>query len=152
MTHTSNHSPEPNVTGFSRHLLTQSEKVDLALNIIKLSSPSQSVPPWITWHRPLSWLTSPTQDWTEKINLHSFYNASLDTTPTQTPPPFHKQLWSDQFSGILQTVKLILLRQSALWIVHWRLLFHHAFLWISQSLRSSKNKNTLYQEHKILKG
>ncbi len=98
-THSLNPSPELNVTGFSLHSLTPTEKVDLALNIIKLSSLIQSMPPWIAWHRPLSWLTSPTQDWTESLNLPLFYNTNSDVTPTQTNLLSHRQLWLVQCSG-----------------------------------------------------
>jgi hypothetical protein len=32
------------------------------------------------WHRPTSWLTDQTQDWTKTRNLHSFYNVKSEDT------------------------------------------------------------------------
>jgi hypothetical protein len=58
---------------------------------------NQSMPPWIVWHRPFSWRTSQTQDWTEKASLSSFYNANLEATPTQTNLQNPKQLQQDQY-------------------------------------------------------
>jgi len=55
------------------------------------------MPPWIVWHRPFSWRTSQTQDWTEKASLSSFYNANLEATPTQTNLQNPKQLQQDQY-------------------------------------------------------
>jgi hypothetical protein len=76
MTHSLKISQELNATESWQPLLTQSEKVDLVLNLINHSKQTQSEPPWIMWHRPLSGLTFLTQDWTMKENLHLFYNAS----------------------------------------------------------------------------
>jgi len=73
--------PEPNATESSQLLLMQSEKVDTVLKIIQNSSQSLSEPPW---HRPLSWLTSQTQDWTERISLPSFYSANSEVMPILT--------------------------------------------------------------------
>jgi hypothetical protein len=39
------------------------------------------MPPWIAWRRPLSWLTIPTQDLTEKTNLPLFYSVISEATP-----------------------------------------------------------------------
>jgi len=84
MTHASRVYPEPNDTESSPLLPTQSERVDTALKITQNSNQSQSEPPWIAWHIPLSWLTSQTQDWTEKISLPSFYSANSEVMPTLT--------------------------------------------------------------------
>jgi hypothetical protein len=83
---------EPNIITSSQHLLTQSEKVDIAIKITQDSNQNQSEPPWIAWHRPLSWLTSPTQDWTERINLQLFYSANSEATQTLTNPLPPRQL------------------------------------------------------------
>ncbi len=58
------------------------------------------MPPWIVWHKPLSWLTNLTQDYTENINLHLFYKANLGATATQT---------SQLSQRILQTFLLLFL-------------------------------------------
>jgi hypothetical protein len=76
---------EHNDTESWQPLLTQSKKVDLVLNLLNKSKRTQSEPPWIMWHRPLSWLTSLTQDWTMKENLHTFYSSNYDTTQTMIP-------------------------------------------------------------------
>ncbi len=84
MIHSLNISLPPNVTKFSQPMLTPSEKVDLVLELIKTLSPSQSEPPRTMWHRPLSWLTIPTQDWMEMEDLHSFYRDNSATIQTMT--------------------------------------------------------------------
>jgi len=63
--------------------LTPSEKVDLVMEkMVKPLSQTQSDPPWIAYHRPLSWLTDLTQGWTEMGNLHYLNIDNLeDTTP-----------------------------------------------------------------------
>jgi hypothetical protein len=43
------------------------------------------------WHRPLSWLTSLTQDWTTKGSLHSFYSDNYKTTLITTHQSDNKQ-------------------------------------------------------------
>ncbi len=62
-------SHELNDIEYLQHALTPSEGVDLALKITQSSNQNSLEPPWILWHRPLSWLTSLTQDWTERMNL-----------------------------------------------------------------------------------
>jgi hypothetical protein len=81
MTHTSKVFPEHNAIESWQHLLMHYKKEDLVLELTKPSKQIQSEPPWIMRHRPLSWLTSPTQDWTTKVNLHSFYSDNYKTTP-----------------------------------------------------------------------
>jgi hypothetical protein len=83
---------EYNDTVSLQPLLTRSEKVDIALKITHNSNQIQSVPSWIAWHRPLSWLISPTQDWTENINLPSFYKGNFEATKIMTSPKSPKQL------------------------------------------------------------
>jgi hypothetical protein len=92
MISSSNHSQGLNDIAYLQPSLMQSEKVNLVLKTIHASSPNQSVPPWIAWHRPLSWLTNPTQDWTEKKNLPLFYNASSEVIQTQTNQQSHRLL------------------------------------------------------------
>jgi hypothetical protein len=62
----------------SVHSLTQSERVDFVLEKPKLLNLNQSEPPWTVWHRPLSWLTKQTPDWTQMGNLHSFYRDNCE--------------------------------------------------------------------------
>jgi hypothetical protein len=68
-------------------LHTPSEKVDYVLNLPSFSSLSRSVPPWIAWHRPSSWLTGQTHAWMQTESLHSFDSASLEDT---SPPILEK--------------------------------------------------------------
>jgi hypothetical protein len=58
-------------------LASTSEKVDLVLSLKSFSSLSRSVPPWIAWHRPSSWLPEQIHDLTPMGNLLSFYNNSF---------------------------------------------------------------------------
>jgi hypothetical protein len=76
-------SPSSKRQKYSEPLLTPSEKVDLVMESLVLqSSQIQSNPPWMAFHRPLSWLTNQTQGWTEMGNLHCFYNDnSKDIRP-----------------------------------------------------------------------
>ncbi len=80
MTHSSNHSEWAKDTGSSEHLLQHYNKVDFLLQNLLRFEVTQSKPPWIAYHRPLSWLTSQTPDWTQTKTLHSFYNANFDAT------------------------------------------------------------------------
>ncbi len=73
-------SPEAKNTGYSGHLPHPSAKVDFVLENLLNSKVTQIEPPWIAYHRPLSWLTDQTQDWTKTATLHSFYNANYDAT------------------------------------------------------------------------
>lgn len=91
MTPTWRTSFKPNATESLELSLTQSERVDLVLRVTKHSCQNQLEPPWIMWHRPLSWLTSLTPDWTTKENLHSFYSANYEITPTMTNQNDNKQ-------------------------------------------------------------
>ncbi len=91
MTPTWRTSLKPNATESLELSLTQSERVDLVLRVTKHSCQNQLEPPWIMWHRPLSWLTSLTPDWTAKENLHSFYSANYEITPTMTNQNDNKQ-------------------------------------------------------------
>ena len=59
---TSHHIKEPR---YSALPLTPSERIDFAMeSIIKPSSPIQSEPPWITYHRSLNWRIDRIQGWT----------------------------------------------------------------------------------------
>jgi hypothetical protein len=81
-TSTWNLSIVDNVIKPSALSLTQSEKVDLVLNLPNFSKLSQSEPPWTAWHRPTSWLINQTQDWMQMESLHSFYkDNSGDINP-----------------------------------------------------------------------
>jgi hypothetical protein len=59
-------------------------KVDFILNRIINQKQPLLEPPWIAWHRPLSWLTGLTPGWTPTPKLHSFYNDNFDPTPSLT--------------------------------------------------------------------
>jgi hypothetical protein len=61
---------------FSQPLLMQSEKEDLIRDLLTQSKQNQSEPPWIMWHRPLSWLTPQTHAWMMMGDLPSFYNVN----------------------------------------------------------------------------
>jgi hypothetical protein len=64
----------------------QSEKADYILKESGLINQNQLKPPWIMYHRPLSWLEGLTQDLTGMENLPSFYNANSEVTNPPTPP------------------------------------------------------------------
>jgi hypothetical protein len=67
------------------HLDNIFEKVDLVANLPSFSNLSQSVPPWIAWHRPSSWLPTPIPDSTSMESLHLFYSDNFGDIdlPTQ---------------------------------------------------------------------
>jgi hypothetical protein len=67
------------------HLDNISEKVDLVANLPSFSNLSQSVPPWIAWHRPSSWLPMPIPNSTLMESLHLFYSDNFGdiNLPTQ---------------------------------------------------------------------
>jgi hypothetical protein len=63
---------------------TPSKKADFVLNKANLIKLHQFKPPSIMWHRPTSWLTDQTHDWTMTKSLVSFYNAKSEATKIQT--------------------------------------------------------------------
>jgi hypothetical protein len=73
-------SQEDRNTKYSAPLLQLSDKVDILIQGLLKSQVTQSDPPWIAFHRPLSWLRSQTQDLTLTAKLHSFYNVNYDVT------------------------------------------------------------------------
>jgi hypothetical protein len=82
MTGSSKPSTADNNTESLEHLQLHSEKVDFLLQNLLNSEVTQSVPPWIAYHRPSSWLTNQTHASTSTETLHSFYNANYDATQT----------------------------------------------------------------------
>jgi hypothetical protein len=58
--------------------LMQSEKVDLAMDVLGTSRQNQLEPPWMVWHRPTSWLTEQTPGSMQTGNLHLFYSISCE--------------------------------------------------------------------------
>jgi len=77
-----------NVTRSSALLLKPSERVDFLLSHPSLSRLNQSEPPWISWHRPSSWLTDQIHDWIPTENLRSFYNANFEDISQPIPEKF----------------------------------------------------------------
>jgi hypothetical protein len=63
----------------------QSERADYILKESGLITQNQFEPPWIMYHRPLSWLEDLTQDLTGMENLPSFYNDNSEVTNPPTP-------------------------------------------------------------------
>ena len=82
MTCTSIASLDHTSTKSSAPLRTPSEKVDMVLERQNMSNRNLSVPPWIAWHRPTSWLTEQIQDWTLMENLPSFYSGNYEDMQT----------------------------------------------------------------------
>jgi hypothetical protein len=80
MTGSSIPSPEDKNTRYSGPSPHPSAKVDFVLENLLNSKVTQLEPPWIAYHRPLSWLTDQTQGWTKTATLHSFYSANYDAT------------------------------------------------------------------------
>jgi hypothetical protein len=75
---TSHHINEPRSSALS---LKPSERIDFVMeSIVKPSSPIQSEPPWITYHRSLNWRIDQIQDWTEMDDLHCFYRNNCGDT------------------------------------------------------------------------
>ncbi len=93
-----NNSQYLNDTKYLQPLLMKSEKVDFAQKLLNQSNKNQLEPPWIMWHRPLSWLTSPTPDWTVMGDLHSFYNDNSSSTQTMTNQFNNRQQSPDLYS------------------------------------------------------
>jgi hypothetical protein len=73
-------SQEDRNTKYSAPSLQLLDKVYVFLQGLLKSEVTQSEPPWIAFHRPLSWLTSQTQDLTSMATLHSFYNINCNVT------------------------------------------------------------------------
>jgi hypothetical protein len=69
----------------SAHFATLSEKADFLLEQSGLIKPSQLEPPWIMYHRPLSWQTDLNPTSMEMGSLLSFYRDNFGDTeqPTQ---------------------------------------------------------------------
>jgi len=80
----SNNSTMPNDTVSLEHLPTQSDRIGSILQNLIQTNPNTASPPLNAWHRPTDWLVDPTQHSTPMENLHFFYNANSEATPTQT--------------------------------------------------------------------
>ncbi len=77
-------SQEDRSTGSLVHLLHHCNRVDFILNKIFIQKQLPSEPPWIAWHRSLSWLTDLTPGWTQMPKLYSFYKCNFGHTQTLT--------------------------------------------------------------------
>jgi hypothetical protein len=100
---TSTVSPSFNERRLSVPSLTPSEKADFVMeHVINPSSPTQSEPPWTTYHRPLSWGTDPTLAWTEMGSLYIVFTTTTQKLqicrPTSESPTSLDSLHSKMFS------------------------------------------------------
>jgi hypothetical protein len=80
-----NNSPQLNATESLQHMPTQSENIDLVMDLMKSSNLNQSDPSRIMWR----WPHHPRLDRDKK--LHSFYKDNLDTIPTKTKQNNNRQ-------------------------------------------------------------